>query len=42
LALAHARGLRAHAWRITASHADWLLATGQAGVARDQVLALIA
>jgi diguanylate cyclase (GGDEF)-like protein len=42
MALARARGLRAHVWRITTSQADWLLATGNPRAARDRVQALIA
>lgn len=41
LALAQARGLRAHCWRVRTSMADWLLAAGQAEAARDAALELL-
>ncbi|MDO9092264.1 MAG: GGDEF domain-containing protein [Rubrivivax sp.] len=42
LELASARGLKAHAWRVRTSLADWTLAAGDAGHARQLVLGLIA
>jgi diguanylate cyclase (GGDEF)-like protein len=41
LARAQARGLRAHAWRVRTSMADWLLAAGQPEAARDAALELL-
>jgi diguanylate cyclase (GGDEF)-like protein len=41
MALAWARGLRAHVWRITTSMSDWQLASGNAGQARILARGLI-
>lgn len=42
LDLSMARGLKAHAWRVRTSLADWHLATGDAERARHQALGLLA
>jgi diguanylate cyclase (GGDEF)-like protein len=42
MAVARARGLRAHVWRVGTSTADWLLASGEATEALARMRALIA